>query len=143
MMPYTTLVEGLFSAAHKATHFKDFQYYYFHNCIYEQLYSDMRMHKKVSTSALLHSLEADYRVILVGDAYMAPEELIDTGGALYYYHHNETPGITWLRRFQEHLADAHGSDGFPKGAPAEKPGASVEYTLPLFFRINLRKILIA
>jgi len=27
MMPYTTLVEGLFSAAHKATHFKDFQYY--------------------------------------------------------------------------------------------------------------------
>ena len=103
MMPYTTLVEGLFSAAHQATHFKDFQHYYFHNCIYEQLYSDMRMNKKVSTSSLLHILDADYKVILVGDAYMAPEELIDPGGALYYYHHNDTPGITWLRRIQEHF----------------------------------------
>ena len=103
MMPYTTLVEGLFSAAHKATHFRDFQYYYFHNCIYEQLYSDMRMNKKVSTSSLLHTLDADYKVILVGDAYMAPEELIDPGGALYYSHHNDTPGMTWLRRIQEHF----------------------------------------
>ena len=103
MMPYTTMVEGLFSAAHKATHFKDFQYYYFHNCIYEQLYSDMRMNKKVSTSSLLRILDADYKVILVGDAYMAPEELIDPGGALYYYHHNDTPGMTWLRRIQEHF----------------------------------------
>ena len=55
MMPYTTLVEGLFSAAHKATHFKDFQYYYFHNCIYEQLYSDMRMNTKS-----VHILPAAY-----------------------------------------------------------------------------------
>ena len=69
MMPYATLVEGLFSAAHKATHFKDFQYYYFHNCIYEQLYADIRMNKRVSTSSLLHTLDADYKVILVGDAY--------------------------------------------------------------------------
>jgi len=34
---------------------------------------------------------------------MAPEELTDPGGALYYYHHNDTPGITWLRRIQEHF----------------------------------------
>ncbi|MBM3224328.1 MAG: VWA domain-containing protein [Candidatus Tectomicrobia bacterium] len=103
MMPYTTLVEGLFSAAHQATHFKDFQYYYFHNCIYEQLYTDIRMNARVSTTSLLHQLDADYKVILVGDAYMAPEELVNTGGALYYYHHNETPGLTWLRRIQEHF----------------------------------------
>jgi uncharacterized protein len=115
MMPYTTLVEGLFSAAHKATHFKDFQYYYFHNCIYEQLYSDMRLHTSVSTSSLLHILDADYRVILVGDAYMAPEELMDPGGALYYYHHNDTPGIAWLRRIQEHFRACIWLNPLPEG----------------------------
>jgi uncharacterized protein with von Willebrand factor type A (vWA) domain len=115
MMPYTTLVERLFSAAHKATHFKDFQYYYFHNCIYEQLYSDMRLNKRVSTSSLLHSLDADYKVILVGDAYMAPEELMDTGGALYYYHHNDMPGITWLRRIQEHFRAGIWLNPLPEG----------------------------
>lgn len=103
MVPYTTLVEQLFSAAHKATHFKDFQHYYFHNCIYEQLYTDMRLNKKVSTRSLLHTLDADYKVILVGDAYMAPEELLDPGGAIYYYHNNDTPGIEWLRRIQAHF----------------------------------------
>jgi uncharacterized protein with von Willebrand factor type A (vWA) domain len=115
MVPYTTLVEGLFSAAHKATHFRDFQYYYFHNCIYEQLYSDMRLHTSVSTSSLLHILDADYRVILVGDAYMAPEELIDPGGALYYYHHNDTPGISWLRRIQEHFRACIWLNPLPQG----------------------------
>jgi len=115
MMPYTRLVEGLFSAAHQATHFRDFQYYYFHNCIYEQLYSDIRMHKRVSTSSLLHTLDADYKVILVGDASMAPEELIDTGGSLYYYHHNDTPGITWLRRIQEHFRACIWLNPMPEG----------------------------
>src|SRR5262245_46043181 len=62
MMPYTALVERLFSAAHKATHFKDLQYYYFHNCVYEQLYSDMLLHKRVYTSSLLHTLDEDYKV---------------------------------------------------------------------------------
>jgi len=115
MMPYTTLVERLFSAAHKATHFKDFQYYYFHNCIYEQLYADIRMNQRVSTSSLLHILDADYKVILVGDAYMAPEELIDPGGALYYYHHNDTPGLTWLRRLQEHFRACIWLNPMPEG----------------------------
>ncbi len=103
MLPYTHVVEQLFSAAHQLTHFKDFQHYYFHNCIYEQIYTDIRMNKKTSTQALLQTLDADYKVILVGDAYTAPEELLDPGGAIYYYHHNRTPGLEWLRRIQAHF----------------------------------------
>jgi hypothetical protein len=103
MLPYTHLMEQLFSAAHQMTHFKDFQYYYFHNCIYEQVYTDIRMNKKTSVQALLRTLDAEYKVILVGDAYMAPEELLEPGGAIYYYHHNSTPGIEWLRRIEAHF----------------------------------------
>jgi uncharacterized protein with von Willebrand factor type A (vWA) domain len=103
MLPYTHVMEQLFSAAHQMTHFKDFQYYYFHNCIYEQIYTDIRMNKKTSVQALLRTLDANYKVILVGDAYMAPEELVEPGGAIYYYHHNSTPGIEWLRRIEAHF----------------------------------------
>jgi uncharacterized protein len=103
MLPYTSLVERLFSAAHKTAHFKDFQHYYFHNCIYEQMYTDMGMNKKISTATVFHILEAGYKVILVGDAYMAPEELLEPGGSIYYYHNNDTPGIEWLRRVQAHF----------------------------------------
>jgi uncharacterized protein len=103
MLPYTHIMEQLFSAAHQMTHFKDFQHYYFHNCIYEQVYTDIRMNKKTSVQSLLRTLEADYKVILVGDAYMAPEELVEPGGAIYYYHHNRTPGIEWLRRIEAHF----------------------------------------
>ena len=103
MLPYTNIMEQLFSAAHQMTHFKDFQYYYFHNCVYEQIYTDIRMNKKTSVQALLRTLDADYKVILVGDAYMAPEELTEPGGAIYYYHNNSTPGIEWLRRIEAHF----------------------------------------
>jgi uncharacterized protein len=103
MLPYTHIMEQLFSAAHQMTHFKDFQHYYFHNCIYEQVYTDIRMNKKTSVQSLLRTLEADYKVILVGDAYMAPEELVEPGGAIYYYHNNRTPGIEWLRRIEAHF----------------------------------------
>jgi uncharacterized protein with von Willebrand factor type A (vWA) domain len=103
MLPHTNVVEQLFSAAHQSTHFKDFQYYYFHNCIYEHLYADIRLHQTIATHALLQTCAADYRVILVGDAYMAPEELLDAGGALYNYPQNSIPGIEWLRRIQAHF----------------------------------------
>jgi uncharacterized protein with von Willebrand factor type A (vWA) domain len=66
-------------------------------------HTDIRLNKKISTAAVLHILGAEYKVIVVGDAYMAPEELLDPGGAVYYYHHNDTPGIERLRRVQAHF----------------------------------------
>jgi uncharacterized protein len=132
MMPYTELVERLFSGAHKTTHFKDFQYYYFHNCIYEQVYTDMRMHKKTSTASLLQVLDADYKVILVGDAYMAPEELVEPGGAIYYYHNNDTPGITWLRRIQEHFRACVWLNPLPERHWERSSIALVRKVFPMF-----------
>ena len=76
MLPYTSLVERLLSAAHKTTHFKDFQHYYFHNCIYEQMYTDMGMNKKISTATVFHILEAGYKIILGGGC------VYGAGGAL-------------------------------------------------------------
>lgn len=104
MYPYAHLCSLLFSAAHSSSHFKDFQHYYFHNCIYDNLYKDAQIQEAVSTDHLLRTLEPDYKVILVGDARMAPEELSEKYGAIYYYQRNDTPGIVWLKRFADHFS---------------------------------------
>ena len=43
MDPFAHLVSRLFSAAHKAAHFKEFHAFYFHNCIYEQIYKTAKL----------------------------------------------------------------------------------------------------
>jgi uncharacterized protein with von Willebrand factor type A (vWA) domain len=103
MEPFALLCSTLFSAAHSSTHFKDFQFYYFHNCIYDYLYRDVERHDAVSTEHLIQTLETDYKVILVGDARMGPWELVQKYGAIDYYERNEQPGIVWLKRIAEHF----------------------------------------
>jgi len=103
MEPFAGLVSRLFSAANQASHFKDFKYYYFHNCPYQDVYEDIWMDKKVATNWILQNLDKSYHLIMVGDAAMAPWELSERDGAIYYYAHNETPGLTWLRRLREHF----------------------------------------
>ncbi|MBA7600614.1 hypothetical protein ES703_07672 [subsurface metagenome] len=104
MEPFAKLCSQLFSAAHSSTHFKDFQYYYFHNCIYDYLYRDIEREDAVSTLHLLHTLEPDYKLLLVGDARMGPWELTERYGAINYYERNEIPGILWLKRIRDHFS---------------------------------------
>ena len=103
MEPFAELCSQLFSAAHSSNHFKDFQYYYFHNCIYDNLYRDIELWETISTDHLLRTLEPDYKLLLVGDARMAPYELTEKYGAIHYYERNEIPGIVWLKRVAEHF----------------------------------------
>jgi hypothetical protein len=46
-------------------------------------------------------LGRDYKVIYVGDAAMAPTELMSRGGSNYVGLYNELPGIDWLNRFKK------------------------------------------
>ncbi len=103
MVPFARLCSQLFSAAHSSTHFKDFQYFYFHNCIYDNLYRDIERRDAVSTDHLLRILEPDYKVVLVGDARMAMYELTQKWGAIYYYERNEVPGLLRLKQIVDHF----------------------------------------
>ena len=104
MDPFSLLCSQLFSAAHSSSHFRDFQFYYFHNCIYDNLYVDIERSDAVSTNHILNTLTSDYKVILVGDARMAPWELGERYGAINYYERNEIPGIRWLKRIADHFS---------------------------------------
>jgi uncharacterized protein with von Willebrand factor type A (vWA) domain len=103
MEPFALLCSQLFSAAHSSSHFKDFRYYYFHNCIYDNIYKDMERQEAIGTDYLLHTLEPDYKVLLVGDALMGPWELVEKYGAINYFERNEAPGIVWLKRIADHF----------------------------------------
>jgi uncharacterized protein with von Willebrand factor type A (vWA) domain len=103
MDEYAQLCSQFFSAAHSSSHFKDFQYYYFHNCVYDNVYRDIERRDSMSTESLLATLEPDYRLIMVGDARMSPWELLKQYGAIYYYERNDTPGIVWLKRIVDHF----------------------------------------
>jgi uncharacterized protein with von Willebrand factor type A (vWA) domain len=103
MEPFAHLCSLLFSAAHSSSHFKDFKYYYFHNCVYDVLYKDIERRDRINVNNFLRNMEPDYKVVLVGDATMAVQELTDRYGAIYYYQRTDTPGIIWLKRVAEHF----------------------------------------
>ncbi len=84
----------------KSTHFKDLRLFYFHNCVYDFLYLDERcsLDRAASTKKVLNDLAGDYKLIVVGDAEMAPTELLQPHGIIWWGYGNEEPGIEWLRR---------------------------------------------
>ena len=105
MYAYSRLCNQLFSAVHKASHFKDLKFYYFHNCVYDHLYTDAACTRQRAekTETILHSLGSDYKVVLVGDAAMAPSELMMVDGNIFWDMGNEEPGITWLEKLVRHF----------------------------------------
>lgn len=102
MRPYSNLCSQLFQAVSKANHFRDLQIYYFHNCVYEELYQlpSLSSDSAVPTLSVLNQLSRDYKLIFVGDAAMASSELYRVGGARDYEHYNEETGIAWLQRLR-------------------------------------------
>lgn len=108
MDPYSHLVERLFSAANGLNHWKKFEAFSFHNCPYEKLEPgrDDPDEEGILTADLLIERPKETFLIMVGDAYMAPSELLDPWGAIHYYHHNKTPGVVWLHRLRRRFPRA-------------------------------------
>jgi uncharacterized protein len=97
MDPYHRLVSKLFSAA--KTQIKDLKYFYFHNCVYQDLWTDIERDAPMPAEEVVNQYGDKYKIIFVGDASMAPSELLDVNGAIEYFYHNEEPGVWWLYKF--------------------------------------------
>ena len=102
MLPYSRLCNRLFQAVSKANHFKDLKVYYFHNCIYDNLYTTPYCKRGdwVETNWVLNNLDSEYKVIFLGDAAMAPSELFRKGGNAIIGLGNDELGIDWLKKFR-------------------------------------------
>ena len=91
--------EELFSAAR--TEFKNLEFYYFHNCVYDFVWKNNRRRhsERLMTWDLIRKFNPDWRLIFVGDATMSPYEILQPGGSVEY--NNEEPGAVWLQRLAE------------------------------------------
>ncbi len=101
MDPYAHLVSRLFTASKKATHFKELRTYYFHNCIYGRVYKDARMSQPLKLSQLFAETDRRHKLIMVGDALMAPWELMSVSG---WQEDEGVEGVMWMMRLREHYA---------------------------------------
>jgi uncharacterized protein len=88
--------QELFSAV--KVEFKHLEYFYFHNCIYDHVWRDNRRRRTEATSLydVLHKYGSDYKLIIVGDASMAPSEILYPNGSVEY--NNTEAGQTWMQR---------------------------------------------
>lgn len=101
MDPFIQQVEALFSAASQASHFREFRPYYFHNCIYGKVYTDARFRTAVPLLDLFRATSRDYRLIVLGDAMMAPYELIASKYSLFYGAPESEKGWESLKALRE------------------------------------------
>jgi hypothetical protein len=81
MDPYIGMVQTLFNYAR--SQFKDLKIYYFHNTIYSKVWSDPQRRFKPEPLDDFVRRDPETRLIIVGDASMAPYELMHSGGSIY------------------------------------------------------------
>jgi hypothetical protein len=132
MDPHAQLLSRLFSAARAARHFRELQCFYFHNCIYQQVYRDSWFREAVSLQDLVRTYTPRYKLILVGDAMMHPMELLDVGGAIDYWHRNPTPGIDTLGQLSRHFERAVWLNPEPREVWGHVTVRAIRQLFPMF-----------
>jgi uncharacterized protein with von Willebrand factor type A (vWA) domain len=95
----------MFSATQKATHFKELRTYYFHNCVYGKVYRTDRFTEPVWVHDLLRECGPHYKLIMIGDAFMAPYEL-GQPGPWSSTDTTRVSGLEWLRILADHFRDS-------------------------------------
>ena len=103
MDPYSHLVSRLFSAASRATHFKELRTFYFHNCIHGRVFKNAQFRDDVSLDTLMAECGPHYKLIVVGDALMAPYELLEKTDAQGFYDGRGTESVRWMMTLAEHF----------------------------------------
>ena len=113
MDPHIKLCEELFSAA--TAEFKNLEFFYFHNCVYEGVWKDNRRRftERTPTWDVLHKYGHDYKLVFVGDASMSPYEISHPGGSVEHF--NEESGAVWMHRMATTYPAAAWLNPVPQG----------------------------
>jgi hypothetical protein len=95
MDPYIALVQTLFNYAR--AQFKYLKTFFFHNTIYDYLWEDPPRRSKPFSVEELVRLDPETRLIIIGDASMAPYELLSTDGSIYVGERSGKPSYMRLQ----------------------------------------------
>lgn len=99
MEPHVELVQTLFRYAE--SELKDLKIYFFHNTIYDLVWQDPSRYKKAVPISDFLKCDPDTRLIVVGDASMAPYELMSTDGSIYAFERSGKPSVEQLKFLTE------------------------------------------
>jgi uncharacterized protein len=94
MDPYVQVVQTLFDYAR--SEFKDLKTYFFHNTIYDTVWEDASRYKKPKRVEEFVRNDPETRLVFVGDASMAPYELMARDGSLYVHERSGMASIDRL-----------------------------------------------
>lgn len=95
MDPHADLVSRLFSAAQRAGGFRELRSYYFHNCVYRAVYHDAQLTRPFDLLTLMEEVDSEWYLIIVGDAWMHPAELMMSSSDFFDRRPGPT-GLEWL-----------------------------------------------
>ena len=95
MEPHVDTVQTLFSYA--KSQFKDLKTYFFHNTIYDLLWEDPARYRRAVEIKNFTQFDPETRLIIVGDASMAPYELMSTDGSIYAFERSGRPSVEQLK----------------------------------------------
>jgi len=95
MDPYIEVVQTLFNYAR--AQFKELKTFFFHNTIYDNIWEDPPRFKKPHRVDELARRDPETRFIIVGDASMAPYELMATDGSIHIEERSTLPSYERLR----------------------------------------------
>ena len=101
MTPFVQLCRMLFSKV--KDRFRDFVPYYFHNTVYESVFSDAERRRRVPFEKLMQQ-PPETRFLFLGDASMSPDELLATYGSIYFGEEEYEPSMRRLVRLRERFA---------------------------------------
>jgi uncharacterized protein with von Willebrand factor type A (vWA) domain len=100
MEPFAQLCSQLFSAAKRASNLRELRSYYFHNIVYGRVFSTDGFMTPVEVPELLELVNQRWKLVVVGDASMAPGEMLSVGpwGSTWRRPDNGGPmrGLDWL-----------------------------------------------
>ncbi|MFZ5573273.1 MAG: vWA domain-containing protein [Thermodesulfobacteriota bacterium] len=95
MDPYIPVVQTIFD--YTRAQFKDLKTYFFHNTIYDTVWEDPSRYKKPVRVDDFARRDPETRLILVGDASMAPYELTARDGSIYVHERSGKASIERLK----------------------------------------------
>ncbi len=95
MDPHIQVVQTLFDYARDQ--FKDLKTYYFHNTVYDVLWEDATRSHKPQRVEDFAAFDSETRLIMLGDASMAPYELTAADGSIYVDERSGKPSMEQLK----------------------------------------------
>jgi uncharacterized protein with von Willebrand factor type A (vWA) domain len=111
MLPHVDLTRLLFAKVRDRI--KRCTTYFFHNTVYGAVYKDPQRRRPLATPELLKR-SPDTRLLIVGDASMAPEELLYASGSLYFDDGDAESSLRWLERLRDRFRHTVWLNPIPK-----------------------------